>query len=176
MALEPRLPKPAFDAAIQRLARDGGLVPEGAFLRLAVARGPPDAGRRGRLGGRRADARGGGAISPAAGSRHRDRNRSGGSGDPRPAQAGARMGRADEVAHDHFFLRATVREMTGVVAELAATEPGGEFAAAQFRDRVDNGRKVAIQILEFFDRHGVTLRRGDLRRVNPHRLDLFGGG
>jgi selenocysteine-specific elongation factor len=28
--------------------------------------------------------------------------------------------------------------------------------------------------LEFFDRHGVTLRRGDLRRVNTPRLDLFG--
>ena len=46
-------------------------------------------------------------------------------------------------------------------------------APPQFRDRLDNGRKVAIQILEFFDRHGVTLRRGDLRRVNPRRLDLF---
>ena len=49
----------------------------------------------------------------------------------------------------------------------------GEFTAAQFRDRLDNGRKVAIQILEFFDRHGVTMRRGDLRRINPQRLDLF---
>ncbi len=48
-----------------------------------------------------------------------------------------------------------------------------EFIAAQFRDRLDNGRKVAIQILEFFDRHGVTMRRGDLRRINQHRLDLF---
>ena len=47
------------------------------------------------------------------------------------------------------------------------------FTAAQFRDQVDSGRKVAIQILEFFDRHGVTLRRGDLRRLNRHRLDLF---
>ena len=43
----------------------------------------------------------------------------------------------------------------------------------EFRDKLDNGRKVAIQILEFFDRHGVTIRRGDLRRVNRHRLDLF---
>ena len=48
------------------------------------------------------------------------------------------------------------------------------FTAAAFRDRMDNGRKVAIQILDFFDRQGVTLRRGDLRRINPHRLDLFG--
>ena len=26
---------------------------------------------------------------------------------------------------------------------------------------------------DFFDRRGVTLRQGDLRRINPARLDLF---
>jgi selenocysteine-specific elongation factor len=85
-----------------------------------------------------------------------------------------RMGRVDEVAHDHFFLRPVVCEMVGIVSDLSARAATGEFTAAQFRDRVDNGRKVAIQILDFFDRHGVTLRRGDLRRANTHRLDLFG--
>ena len=85
------------------------------------------------------------------------------------------MGRVDEVAHDHFFLRATVAEMVGIIVDLAQTLPLGQFAAGQFRDRVDNGRKVAIQILEFFDRHGVTLRRGDLRRINKYRLNLFRG-
>jgi selenocysteine-specific elongation factor len=84
-----------------------------------------------------------------------------------------RMGKADEVAHDHFFLRETVAEMAGIVVDLGTTSPNGQFTAAQFRDKVENGRKVAIQILEFFDRHGVTLRRGDLRRINRHRLDLF---
>ncbi len=80
----------------------------------------------------------------------------------------------DEVAHDHFFLRGTVREMAVLAANLSASAERGEFTAAEFRDRLDNGRKVAIQILDFFDRHGVTLRRGDLRRINRHRLDLFG--
>lgn len=84
-----------------------------------------------------------------------------------------RMGRVDEVALDHFFLRATVAEMVGVVVNLSRIQPLGQFTASQFRDRLDNGRKVAIQILEFFDWHGVTLRRGDLRRINRHRLDLF---
>src|SRR6516164_3151638 len=55
----------------------------------------------------------------------------------------------------------------------SCAEKNGEFSAAQLRDRLDNGRKVAIQILEFFDRHGVVLRRGDMRRINRHRLDLF---
>ena len=63
---------------------------------------------------------------------------------------------------------------SAIVADVAAHAADGAFTAAQFRDRVDNGRKVAIQILDFFDRHGVTLNREDLRRVNKHRLDLFG--
>jgi len=33
---------------------------------------------------------------------------------------------------------------------------------------------VAIQILEFFDRNSVTIRRGDMRRLNRRKLDLFG--
>ncbi len=86
----------------------------------------------------------------------------------------ARMGRLDEIAPDHFFLRGTVAEVAQILPELAAKAPNGEFSAAQLRDRLDNGRKVAIQILEFFDRHGVTARRGDLRRINPNRLELFG--
>ena len=87
----------------------------------------------------------------------------------------ARMGQLDEIAPDHFFLRATVAEIAHLLPALAAGVPNGEFSAAQLRDRLDNGRKVAIQILEFFDRHGLTARRGDLRRINPQRLDLFGG-
>lgn len=83
----------------------------------------------------------------------------------------SRLARVDEVAHDHFFLRPTVAEMVEIVHRLSMAH--GLFTAAQFRDEVENGRKVAIQILEFLDRHGVTLRRGDLRRINPHRLDLF---
>ena len=37
----------------------------------------------------------------------------------------------------------------------------------------EKARKVAIQVLEFLDRHGVTMRRGDVRRLNPHRAGLF---
>ena len=86
----------------------------------------------------------------------------------------AKLGRLDEVAPDHFFLRTTVAEMAHMLPGLAAAAPNGEFSAAQLRDRLDNGRKVAIQILEFFDRHGVSARRGDLRRINAQRINLFG--
>lgn len=84
------------------------------------------------------------------------------------------MGRVHEVAHDHFFLRDVVAEMVAVMDEISAAAEQGWFTAMQFRDRLENGRKVAIQILDFFDRHSVTLRRGDLRRLNRNRLDFFG--
>lgn len=85
----------------------------------------------------------------------------------------ARAGRVDQVAHDHFFLRATTAEIVRIAVEVAGD---GWFSAANFRDRMSNGRKVAIQILDFFDRHRVTLRKGDLRRINPRRVDLFEQG
>jgi selenocysteine-specific elongation factor len=84
-----------------------------------------------------------------------------------------KLGRTDQIAHDHFFAREVTREMARIIADVAAQGEGGWFTAPAFRDRVDNGRKVAIEILDFFDRLGVTLRRGDLRRINPHRIDLF---
>ncbi|WP_267220357.1 selenocysteine-specific translation elongation factor [Dyella silvae] len=86
----------------------------------------------------------------------------------------ARLGLVDEVAHDHYFLRTTTHEMVLIAADIAVHAPDGRFTAAQFRDRLDNGRKVAIQILEFFDRQGVTLNRGTLRSIQARYLDLFG--
>ena len=85
-----------------------------------------------------------------------------------------RMGQLVEIAPDHFFLRETVAEMAAIAAEAVDAE--GLLTAASFRDRLDNGRKVAILILEFFDKAGVTVRSGDMRRVRTDRLGLFGRG
>jgi len=38
---------------------------------------------------------------------------------------------------------------------------------AAFRDAVGLGRKRSIQILEYFDRIGLTRRFGDRRQVRP---------
>ena len=84
-----------------------------------------------------------------------------------------RRGDVEEIAHDHFFLRTVVQQMAEIAIDVAAHAAEGRFTAAEFRDRLDNGRKVAIQILEFFDRHGFTIRRQDLRRINPARIEFF---
>lgn len=89
-----------------------------------------------------------------------------------------RAGEIDEVARDHFLLRRTVDEIVAIASGIEAAAAGW-FTAALLRDALEVasgatvGRKVAIQILEFLDRHGVTIRRGDHRRINPHRRDLF---
>src|ERR1700712_463419 len=173
LQLEPRLPAPGPLSVLQGLVRGKDIALDGAWVRLAgheVRLTDEDE----RLWTRIAPMLGGAErfrpprvrdIATLQGLRETDVRRL--------LKLLGRMGRVDEVALDHFFLRATVAEMVGIIVDLSQTQPAGQFIASQFRDRLDNGRKVAIQILEFFDRHGVTLRRGDLRRVNRHRLDLF---
>ena len=75
----------------------------------------------------------------------------------------ASRGEAYRIAHDHYFLPPTVKRLAHVAATVA--EAGGVVRAAPFRDRIGVGRKVAIQILEFFDRVGYTRRHGDAHRV-----------
>ena len=85
-------------------------------------------------------------------------------------RAVARVGEVTLVALDHFFLTEAVARMADIAAELAQAE--GAVRAAAFRDRIGGGRKVAIQILEFFDRVGYLRRVRDdhlLRRGNPWR-------
>lgn len=171
LQVEPRLPAPAFLTAIAALQRDGAVAVDGAWIRLPghVARlAPADealwedsalllAGEARFRPPRVRD------IAGEIGADEVDVRRT--------LKLVSRLGRVDEVAHDHFFLRGTVAEMVEIAVDVAQHD--GVVTAARFRDRLDNGRKVAIQILEFFDRHGVTIRRGDERRINRRRIDLF---
>jgi selenocysteine-specific elongation factor len=171
--LQPRLPARAFIVALQKLACGRELVLDASFVRLAT--------HTVRLTSK--DEAAWSEISPLLSGaerfrppRVRDIVASTGRSEGevrRLLKLAGRMGWADEVAHDHFFLRTTVHEMVTIIDTITAHSDGGTFTAAEFRDRLASGRKVAIQILDFFDRHGITLRRGDLRRINKHRLDLF---
>lgn len=77
----------------------------------------------------------------------------------------AAMGETYRVAHDHYFMPQSVAQLEGIARELAAGSQDGAIAAAQFRDRIGVGRKLAIQILEFFDSSGITRRAGDSHRL-----------
>jgi selenocysteine-specific elongation factor len=71
----------------------------------------------------------------------------------------ARLGEAYPVAHDHYFTAAAVADLARRVAAL--NERDGCARAASLRDEIGGGRKVAIHILEFFDRIGYTRRVRD---------------
>lgn len=178
LGVAPVLARSAFKAAVAALVSAGTLVREGAWLRLP--------GRELRLS--EEDEALWALIAPhLAGEQRfrppRVRDFVGITGASEPVVRAlmkrlARLGQVDEVAHDHFFNRDVVAQLVALARALSEAAPDRQFNAAAFRDRVEAecpgmGRKVAIQVLEFLDRHGVTLRRGDLRRINPQRLDLF---
>jgi selenocysteine-specific elongation factor len=71
----------------------------------------------------------------------------------------ARVGLAYPVAHDHYFTAAAVAQLAAHVDALC--ERDGAARAAALRDIIGGGRKVAIHILEFFDRVGYTRRVRD---------------
>lgn len=173
LVVTPRLPKEPWLALLRQEAEAGRIVPDGAFLRLPsheVRLSPEDEAIWDRI------------LPALTGEmqfrppRVRDFATEFGIDEKeirRILRLTQRLGRTDQIAHDHFFARPVTARMVAILREVAAATEDGWFTAPLFRDRVQNGRKVAIEILDFFDRHGVTLRRGDLRRLNPHRLDQF---
>lgn len=77
----------------------------------------------------------------------------------------ARLGLLQQVIKDLFYPEATLRSLAREAVELAG--PNGALVTADFRDRIAIGRKRSIQLLEHFDRIGLTRRVGDLRKIRP---------
>jgi len=171
-SVEPRLPARVLASAVRVLVDSGVLLSEGGALRLPEHRLSLDE-RDGRWWSRigplisdderfrppRADEIGKELRLPVAEVR-------------RVLKALARQRVVVEVGLDRFFKSETVDELAGIVVAVARAQKDGRFAVWQFRDRLGGGRKVAIEILEYFDGRGLTLRDGELRRLNPRRLDL----
>lgn len=174
LAVQPRLPATAFALALQHADVASDVVRDGAFVRLA-SHSLQMSPERDALWQ---------AVSPRLGGElrfrpPRVRDISGELGRPEDQirqllTFARRLGLVDEVAHDHFFLRTTMHEMVQIAIDIATHSADGRFTAAQFRDRLDCGRKVAIQILEFLDRQGVMLNQGTMRRIQPRYADLYG--
>ena len=78
----------------------------------------------------------------------------------------ARLGLLHQVVRDLFYTDAIIRRLAAMLLQLAEHNPVIQVAA--FRDAVGLGRKRSIQILEYFDRIGLTRRLGDKRQI---RLD-----
>ncbi len=81
-----------------------------------------------------------------------------------------RFGRVLRVAPNRFFLPETVAALAREAEALA--EPDG-FTAADYNRKTGLGRNVAIEVLEFLDRLGITRRTGELRHAVADPAELF---
>jgi len=160
---DPSLPRPVFAALVDSLVAGRAIAVHGALLHLpahAVKLPPPDE----RLWEQ--DLRPMLRARPFNPPRVRDVARSLGLDEDRVRRLCRTLvgqGELFLVAHDHYFPRESVAELAEILRNLQ--DGDGEARAANFRDRIGTGRKVAIQILEFFDRLGYSRRIGDAHKV-----------
>jgi len=78
------------------------------------------------------------------------------------------------VAKNRFLLPTAVVELAALAERLAESSDAGSFDARTFRDAAGVGRNLTIDLLEYFDRMGLTRRLGDQRRVVGSSEDIFG--
>jgi selenocysteine-specific elongation factor len=159
------LARPAFDALIDELQREGLLARTRAWLHLPEHRASVSQADRD-LYASVADLL---AASPYNPPRVRDVFRATGIAEETVRQLFkrlARVGTLYRVAHDHYFTASAVADLAAMVAEQCAA--AGTTRAATLRDRIGGGRKVAIHILEFFDSVGYTRRVRDEHALREH--------
>jgi selenocysteine-specific elongation factor len=77
----------------------------------------------------------------------------------------SRIGELQQVVKDLFYPNATIRQLANQVLDME--RKSGVIRAAAFRDQIQLGRKRSIQLLEHFDRIGLTRRFGNERKVRP---------
>jgi len=166
----PTLERAAFDALVAELLAAGRIAAARAWLHLPEHQASLAAGDRDLFAVLKPllDAQ------PHGPPRVRDIARASGTAEDTVRQLFRRIARAGElypVAHDHYFTADAVAGLAAIVAKLNAEK--GSARAADLRDIIyrdgGGGRKVAIHILEFFDRIGYT------RRVRDEHL-LRGSG
>ncbi|QLY50352.1 selenocysteine-specific translation elongation factor [Citrobacter freundii] len=71
----------------------------------------------------------------------------------------AQQGIITAIVKDRYYRNDRIVAFANMIRELDLER--GSTCAADFRDRLNVGRKLAIQILEYFDRIGFTRRRGN---------------
>ncbi len=171
MRTAPQMTRAAFAALIEQLLHEGRLARDGSWLHLpghAITLGAAEEGIWREVEPLLAE-------MPFQPPRVRDIGRALGHDEVQVRNLMrrlARMGRVYLVAHDHYYLPDAVARLAGIARETAADHARQEIYAAEFRTRIDTGRKLAIHILEFFDRTGYTRRVHDAHRIRNDLLQF----
>ena len=159
----PRLPMPLWQALLARLGERGLLAQRGACV-LLPSHGAQLSATETRIAQKVAP-----ALDQAGfeGAWARDLARDAGEPEPLVRTTLARLARRGElhqIVKDLFYPPASMQRLATIAREVGAAHEGDVLAAA-FRDATGLGRKRAIQILEYFDRIGLTRRIGDTHRL-----------
>lgn len=173
LVLNPRLPREAFVAALRGLASDQMISLDGARVRLpghSVSLAPQDE----RLWAETHPLITG--DSRFAPPRVRDIAKQIGASEAnvrRLMKLAVQIGWVTEVSKDEYLTREALSEIIKIIGDLSGDGTDSSLTAAAFRDRIGSGRSVAIRILEYFDREGLTSRHGDVRRMDRRRQALL---
>jgi len=159
----PRLAEPLFRALLAQLVAAGKVIVRGAFVHL------PEHGVRLSASEERIAQKVAPKLGEAGfeGAWARDLARDSGESEALMRTTLARLaqrGELHQVVKDLYYPLATMATLAAIARRAGAAHEG-IVTAATFRDATQLGRKRAIQILEHFDRIGLTRRVGDVHRV-----------
>ena len=161
----PRLPAPLWQALLARLAATGRVRLQGPVAHLPT-HGAELSANETRIAQKTAPAL---AAAGFEGAWARELAKHAGEGEPLVRTTLARLARRGElhqIVKDLFYAPASMQRLADIARQVATTH-GGDIQAAHFRDATGLGRKRAIQVLEYFDRIGLTRRVGDTHRLRP---------
>ena len=83
----------------------------------------------------------------------------------------AGLGFVIQVAKNRYLLPEAVKELATIVEALATED---NITPAEFRNQSKIGRNMAVEILEFFDKSGLTKRDGNSRKIIKPAKEIFG--
>ncbi len=86
----------------------------------------------------------------------------------------AQLGRLHQVSKYRFYLPAALYQLALQAEVLATRGAEGLFSVAEYRDASGIGRNVTIEVLEYFDRIGLTQRHGQTRRLRRAVREVLG--
>ena len=83
-----------------------------------------------------------------------------------------RMGLAVQIAENRFFTPAALRAHAQTFEAMIAAE--GTVGVSPFRQQAGIGRNLAVEVLEYFDRAGLSRRDGNARHQVRPVAEIFG--
>ena len=70
-----------------------------------------------------------------------------------------KLGYLTPIVKDRFFLTESIYAYAHLIKEMAGEE--GKVAVNELRDKLNFGRKLTVQLMEYFDRTGFLRRKGN---------------